>query len=104
MLDCERLKSKNLRTGHQRAIYIKERIVGRRADEEESPRLDIGQENVLLRLVEMLDLINEQDRLLPGCAEAIRGRGNDTAHLGDIAFHAADPDEFCVRLLRNDSG
>ena len=68
------------------------------------PALDVGQENVLLRLVEMMNLINEQDRLLPGRAQAIRGRSDDAAHFGDVAFHAADPDEFRVRHLRDDVG
>src|SRR5882762_4531682 len=104
MLDCERFKSKNLGSRDECAVYIKERIVGGRADEAKSPCLDVGQESVLLCLVEMMDLINEQDRLLPGRAQTIHGRSNDPAHLGDITFHAADPDEFCVRHLCNDSG
>ncbi len=52
----------------------------------------------------MMNLVNEQDRLSPGRAETIRGGGDDTAHLGDVAFHSADPNEFCVRHLRNDPG
>src|SRR6267378_4065662 len=104
LLDCKRLKPKNLRSRHECAVYIKERIVGGRADEAKSPCLDVRQENVLLRLVEMMDLINEQDRLSPGRAQTIHGGSDDPAHLGDVAFHAADPGEFCVRYLRNDSG
>ena len=104
LLDCERLKSKNLRSRHECAVYIKERIVGGRADETKSPCLDVWQENVLLCLVEMMDLINEQDRLSTRRAQTIHGCSDDPAHLGDIAFHAANPDEFCVRHLRNDSG
>ena len=67
------------------------------------PALDVRQKNVLLRLVEMMNLIDEQDRLLPGCAEPIRGRGEHAAHFGDIAFHAADPNKFCVRHLGDDA-
>jgi hypothetical protein len=40
---------------------------------------------------------------LPRCAEPIRGRGKHSAHFGDIAFHAADPNKFCVRHLRDDA-
>jgi hypothetical protein len=58
----------------------------------------------LLCLGEMMDLINEQDRLSPGRAQTIHGCSDDPAHLGDIAFHATNPDEFCVRHLRNDAG
>jgi hypothetical protein len=102
LLDCERLKSKNLRSRHECAVNIKEWIVSGRADEAESPCLDVWQENVLLRLVEMMDLINEQDRLSPGRAQTICGCSDNPAHFGDIAFYAADPDELCVRHFRND--
>jgi hypothetical protein len=51
----------------------------------------------------MMNLIDEQDRLLPRCAETIRGRRKHAAHFGNIAFHAADPDKFCVRHLGDDA-
>jgi hypothetical protein len=51
-----------------------------------------------------MDLINEEDRLSPGRAQTIRRCSDDSAHLGDIAFDAADPNEFRVCPLRNDSG
>src|SRR5438477_1040927 len=104
LLNAERFKSKNLRTRDKRAVYVKERVVGGGTDEAQCSCLNIGQENVLLRLVEMMNLINKQDRLSPGRAHTIRGGSNNTAHLGDVAFHAADPDEFRVRHLRNDPG
>jgi hypothetical protein len=50
-----------------------------------------------------MDLIHEQDRLLPRCAEPIGGRGKHAAHFGNIAFHAADPNKFGVRHLRDDA-
>jgi len=50
----------------------------------------------------MMNLINKQDRLSPGRAQTIGGGSNDTTHLGDVAFHAADADEFCVCHFRND--
>src|SRR5436190_1341149 len=102
--DAERFKPKDLRARDERAVHIKERIVSGRANQAEISRFDIGQKNVLLRFVEMMDLIDEQDGLLSGGAEAIRRRGDDAAHLGNIAFHAADSNEFRVRDLRNDPG
>src|SRR5947207_14145615 len=33
----------------------------------------------------------------------IYGRSDHAAHFGDVAFHATDSNEFCVRHLRNDS-
>src|ERR1700746_134669 len=99
LFDIERFKSKNLRTRHERAVYVEERIVSSRPDEAESPCLNVGQENVLLCLVKMMNLVDEQNRLLPGGSESIRSGGDNTAHLSDIALHAADPNEFCVRHL-----
>jgi len=57
---------------------------------------DIGQKDVLLRFIEMMDLVDEQDRLLSGCAEAIGRGSNYAAHFGHVAFHAADSNEFGV--------
>ena len=47
----------------------------------------------------MMNLIDEQDRLLTRCAEPICGRGKHTPHFGNIAFHAADPNKFRMRHL-----
>src|SRR4029453_10129719 len=104
LLDPERFELKYLWARSKRAIYIKERIVSSCADEAEISRFDVGQKNVLLRFVEMMDLIDEQDRLLPGRAEAIRRRSDDATHFRDIAFHATDSNESCVSFLGNDAG
>jgi hypothetical protein len=47
----------------------------------------------------MMNLIDEQDRLLSRCAEPIGGRRKHTAHFGDVTFHAADPNKFGVSHL-----
>ena len=52
----------------------------------------------------MMNLIDEQDRLLTRCAEAIRGRGKHTPHFGNIAFHAADPNKFRMGHLGDHAG
>jgi hypothetical protein len=50
-----------------------------------------------------MNLIDEQDRLLPRRVEPIGGSGKHAAHFGNIAFHAADPNKFCVRHLGDDA-
>jgi hypothetical protein len=102
LLNAERFKSKDLRARDERAVHIEERIVSSRANQAEASSFDIGQKNVLLGFVEMMDLIDEQDRLLSGRAEAIRRRSDDAAHLGNVAFHATDSNEFSVGHLGND--
>src|SRR6266478_777119 len=101
LLDAERFELKNLRTRDKRAVYIKEWIVRGRADEAEISGFDVGQKNVLLRFVEMMDLINEQDRLLSRSAKAICRCSDDATHFCDVAFHAADSNEFRMGHLRN---
>lgn len=64
LLNVERLQPKNLRARDKGTGYIKERVVSSCADEPKISSLDVRQENVLLRFVEVVDLIDEQDRLL----------------------------------------
>src|ERR1700746_1015530 len=92
LLRAERFESKNLRARDERA------------DQAEISSFDIRQKNVLLRFVEMMDLINEQDRPLSRCAETIRRCSDDASHFGHVTFHAADSNEFGVRHFRNHSG
>src|SRR5439155_25740542 len=65
VLDTERFEPKNLRTRDERAVHIKEWIVRGRSDKAETPSFDVGQKNVLLSFVEVVDLIDKQDRSLP---------------------------------------
>ena len=58
----QRLQHVDRRARQQRAVHLERRILGRRADERDEPLLDVRQERVLLRLVEAMDLVDEQDR------------------------------------------
>src|SRR6266496_3080758 len=101
LLDAKGFKLKNLRPRHESAVYIKEGVVRSRADEPEVSSLNVRQKNVLLRFVEMMDLINKQNRLLARSAEAIRCRSDNATHFCDVAFHATNSNEFCMSHLRN---
>ena len=65
----------------QRADHVVVRVLGRRADERHEPRLDDGQQRVLLRLVEAVDLVEEQDRALPVRAEPLAGPRDHGLHV-----------------------
>ena len=52
----------------QRAVHLERRILGGRADEGEQALLDERQEGVLLRLVEAVHLVDEQDGVRGRCA------------------------------------
>src|SRR6266404_5917131 len=74
--DLKRFELKNLGARNERTVYIKERIVSGRSDQPEISAFDIGEENILLRFVKVVDLVDEQDRLLTRCAKPIRRSGD----------------------------
>ena len=55
------MKNKNLAPRKQRAVYLKRRILRRRADKDNAPPLDKGQECILLRFVKTVYLIHKDD-------------------------------------------
>ena len=57
-----RLELVDLRAREQRRVDLEVRVLGRRADQRHEPLLDPGQQRVLLRLVEAVDLVEEEDR------------------------------------------
>ena len=67
-----------------RRVDLEVGVLGRRADERDRAVLDVGQEGVLLGLVESMDLVEEQDR-----PRAIQG--DPLLRLGDRARTSATP-------------
>jgi hypothetical protein len=61
----QRLEDVHLRSRQQRRVHFERRVLGRRADQDDVARLDARQEGVLLRLVEAMDLVDEEDRPAP---------------------------------------
>ena len=57
----QRLQHVHRRARQQRADHFERRVLGGRADEHEQARFDVRQERVLLRLVEAMHLVDEQD-------------------------------------------
>ncbi len=62
ILGRERAQDVDARAGQERAVDLEGRVLGRRTDEAERAVFDEGQERVLLRLVEAVDLVEKQDR------------------------------------------
>src|SRR4030042_5652909 len=52
------------RTGQQRRIDLKRGVLGGRSDQDDGSILHVGQKDVLLGLVEAVDLVDKEDRLL----------------------------------------
>src|SRR5688572_30383706 len=80
----------NLRARYERRVDEKKRIVGGGANEANDAALDIGQEDVLLRFVEAMNFVDEQNCGLTGVLETIVRGGEDAAHVGYVGFHTAE--------------
>ena len=63
LLALERRDDDDFRARQQRRVHFERRVLGRRADEDDVARLDVRQKRVLLRFVEAMDLVDEDDRL-----------------------------------------
>ena len=87
---CERFELEHLRAADQWAIDREERVLRRRAEQPHRAAFHVGQEGVLLRAVEAVDLVDEKDgprvRIQ---AQAVVGGGDDAPDVGDGAFHPA---------------
>src|ERR1035437_7609658 len=60
----EWLEAKDAQTGQQSGVDLEVRVLGRGADERDRAVLDVRQKGVLLGLVEAMDLVDEENRLL----------------------------------------
>ena len=74
----------------------------RRPDQPDDAALHVRQKNVLLRLIEPVNLIDEQDGGLPRILQAIGRQRQDPSHFRHVRFNAAQPFEFIPRAGGND--
>ena len=82
LLVIQRLQHIDLRARQQRGIHLEGRILGRCPDQRDQSRFCIGQQGILLRLVETVDLIDEEDGVTPRLQVALSllHRGADILH------------------------
>src|SRR3546814_15730228 len=74
----------------------------RRADEYDRSILDIGQEAILLRPIEAVDLVDEEQRPLPRLPPPARAV-EDLAQVGHSGKHGGQRLEMQVRLVRQEA-
>ena len=67
----------------ERGVDLEVGVLGRRSDQRDGAVLDVGQQGVLLRLVEAVDLVEEEDRARPVQIEPILSVGDGAADLDD---------------------
>jgi hypothetical protein len=90
----------DLRAGEQRRVDLEVGVLGRRPDQLHDAVLDGGQQRVLLRLVEAVDLVEEEDRRAGWVGSfALRGAGDHLAHLGPPRVDGRELLERRARML-----
>ncbi len=99
----ERLEYVDRRTRQQRAVDFERRIFGGRADESHQSALDERQERVLLRLVEAVDFVDEQDGRAPGLLEHVLGMRDGIADILDAGKNRRERNELGIEGLRHES-
>ena len=97
----ERFEHEDARTREQSRIDLERGVLGGRADQRDGAVLDVRQDGVLLRFVEPVDLVDEQDGALAGGAELLRV-GDDAPQVGDARTHRRELREVCAGEVRDD--
>ncbi len=91
----------NLAARDERRVDAEERVLRRRADEDDDPILDVAEQHILLRAVEAVDFVEEEDRPL-GVLQAIAGAGEDVADFLDADRRCVDGLEGGLGALGDD--
>ena len=99
----ERLEVEHLAAREQRRVDGEARVLGRRPDEHDRPVFDVGQERVLLRLVEPVDLVHEEDRALALKRQPVARRRDDLAELAHAAQDGAEGHEEALGRRGDDA-
>ena len=88
----------------ERRVDLEVRVLRRRPDERDEPVLDRVQDGVLLRLVEAVDLVDEEDRPEAVAAQPVARARDDGADVVDACRDGRDLLERGSRSLRDDPG
>jgi hypothetical protein len=87
LLGPERLEAEQERARQQRRVHLEVGVLGGGPDEHDQPVLHQGEQGVLLRPAEAVDLVEEQDGAHAVLAEAVAGPLGDLAHVLDPCAH-----------------
>ena len=100
---AQRFEQKHLRAADQRPVDREERIFRRRAEQPDGAALHVGQQGVLLRAVEAVNLVDEQDGPRRWVETlAVLGGGDHPADVRDGALDAVEPLELRLGDVRDD--
>ena len=102
VLLLQRLEHEDAAARQKSAVDLERRVLRRRADEDDASLFHERQKSILLRLVEAMNLVDEEDRALAVRRVLLRLL-HDRANLLDAARHGGKVDETSLRLPRNDA-
>ena len=100
----KRLELEDAAAADQRAVDREERVFGGRADEDHHALFHVGQQHVLLGLVEAVDFVDEQQRPLALGREPVVGRREDFAQFLHAAGDRADLLEMAAAFAGQQPG
>ena len=104
VLPGERLEGEDAHPGEKRRNHLERGVFRRRPDQRDQAALDMGEKSVLLRLVEAVNLIHEEDRPAPVEPPQFGGLLNDGADLLHAGEDRREADEVRFCLLGQDPG
>ena len=104
VIEIERFEDVDLRPRQQRRVHLERRILGGGADQHDVSGFDPRQKGVLLRLVEAMDLVDEEERALAAATARLLGFRHHRADFLDAGQHGAEGDEPCVGGGRDQPG
>ncbi|EXI76543.1 MAG: hypothetical protein AW07_00491 [Candidatus Accumulibacter sp. SK-11] len=97
----QRLQHVDRRPREQRRVEFERRILGRRTDERQQPTLDVRQEGILLRLVETMHFIDEEDRPPATAGTADFGASDRLTDVPDAGKNRRESDEVGSEGVRH---
>ncbi len=100
----ERFEPPDPHPRQERGVDLEVGILGRRTDQRDRAVLDVRQQGILLRLVEAVDLVEEQDRALAVEREPLLRLGDRGPDVGDTGHHRAHRRELGADLRREQPG
>ena len=96
------IEDHDLAAGEQRAVQLEGRVLGRGADQDDVAGFDVRQEDVLLRAVEAVDLVEEEDRALARARLRRLRAPSSTSRISLTPVATAEYDRNVEARLRRD--
>ena len=102
MLAGERFEGEDLAAAQQRRVDREERVLRGRADQDDAALLDVGEEDVLLAAVEVVQFIDKEEGLAPLVFEELARFLQDFSDVLDPRRHGVEGAELCPGLVGDD--